>query len=95
MCKSIDQKVVRSNQYTVKALEPRASVLYLGDICFLILSSITLLPPVLYFQHAHFIPIVGVGKRGAYQLVHGDLPRQHSFGATSRFTGPVPADSRQ
>ena len=32
-----------------------------------------------YFQHAHFIPIVGVGKRGAYELVHGDLPRQHSL----------------
>ena len=48
-----------------------------------------------YFPHAHFIPIVGVGKRGAYQLVHGDLPRQHSFGTTLRFTGPVPADSRQ
>ena len=39
--------------------------------------------------------IVGVGKRCAYYLVHGDLPRQHSFGTTSRFTGPVPADSRQ
>ena len=48
-----------------------------------------------YFQHAHFIPIVGVGKRGEYQLVHGDLPRQHSFGTTLRFTGPVLADSRQ
>ena len=48
-----------------------------------------------YIQHAHFIPIVGVGKRGAYELVHGDLPRQHSFGTTLRFTGPVPADSRQ
>ena len=48
-----------------------------------------------YFQHAHFIPIVSVGKRGEYQLVHGDLPRQHSFGTTLRFTGPVPADSRQ
>ena len=41
------------------------------------------------------IPIVGVGKGGAYLLVHGDLPRQHSFGTTLRFTGPVPADSRQ
>ncbi|CAM9956414.1 unnamed protein product [Ascophyllum nodosum] len=41
------------------------------------------------------VPIVGVGKRGAYQLVYGDLPRQHSFGTTLRFTGPVPADSRQ
>ena len=48
-----------------------------------------------YFQHAHFIPIVGVGKRGEYSLVHGDLPRQHSFGTTLRFTGPVLADSRQ
>ena len=48
-----------------------------------------------YFQHAHFIPIVGVGKRGEYYLVHGDLPRQHSFGTTLMFTGPVPADSRQ
>ena len=48
-----------------------------------------------YFQHPHFIPIVGVGKRGAYYLVHGDLPRQHPFGTTLRFTGPVPADSRQ
>ena len=48
-----------------------------------------------YFQHAHFIPIVGVGKRGIYQLVHGDLLRQHPFGTTLRFTGPVPGDSRQ
>ena len=46
-------------------------------------------------QHAYFIPIVGVGKRGAYSLVHGDLPRQHPFGTTLRFTGPVPADSRR
>ena len=48
-----------------------------------------------YFQHFHFVPIVGVGKRGVYQLVHGDLPRQHSFGTTLRFTGPVPVNSRQ
>ena len=27
-----------------------------------------------YFQHAHFIPIVGVGKRGEYKLIHGVLP---------------------
>ena len=26
---------------------------------------------------SYFIPIVGVGKRGAYQLVYGGLPRQH------------------
>ena len=48
-----------------------------------------------YFQHAHFIPKVGVGKIGAYYLVHGDLLRQHSFGTTLRFTGPVLANSRQ
>ena len=47
------------------------------------------------FQHGHFIPIVGVRKGGEYELVHGDLPRQHPFGTTLRFTGPVPADSRQ
>ena len=45
-------------------------------------------------QHAQFIPLVGVGKRGAYELVHGDLPRQHSFGTTLRVAGPVPVDSR-
>ena len=51
---------------------------------------------VQYFQHAHFIPIiVGVGKRGENLLVHGDLPRQHPFGTTVRFPGPVPADARQ
>ena len=43
----------------------------------------------------NFIPIVGVGKIGAYYLVRGNLPRQHSFGTTLRFTGPVSADSRQ
>ena len=48
-----------------------------------------------YFQHAHSMPLVDVGKRDAYLLVHGDLPRQHPFGTTLRFTGPVPADSRQ
>ena len=48
-----------------------------------------------YFQHAHFISIVGVAKRGAFQLAHGDLPRQNPFGTTFRFTGPLPADSRQ
>ena len=52
--------------------------------------------PVLSKRYSHFIPVVGVGKRGKYLLVHGDLPRrQHSFGTTLRFTGPVPADSRQ
>ena len=48
-----------------------------------------------YFQHAHFMPIVGVGKRGVNYFVHGDLSWQNSFGTTLRFTSPVPADSRQ
>ena len=39
--------------------------------------------------------LAGVGKRGAYLLVHGDLPRQHPFGTTLSSAGPVPADSRQ
>ena len=37
----------------------------------------------------------GVGKRGDYLLVHGDVPRQHSFGTTLRIIGTVPADPRQ
>ena len=37
----------------------------------------------------------GCGKERRILMVHGDLPRQHSFGTTLRFTGPVPADSRQ
>ena len=50
--------------------------------------------PVLSTYNNHFIPRkVGVGKRGAYYLVHGDLPRQHSFGTTLRFIGPVPGES--
>ena len=48
-----------------------------------------------YAVHAHFIPIVGVGKRDEYELVHGDLPRQQPFGTTLRLSGPVPAVSRQ
>ena len=39
--------------------------------------------------------IVGVRKRGAYSLVHGDLPRQHAFQTILRLTDPVPVDSRQ
>ena len=31
--------------------------------------------------------MVAVGKRGEHQSVHSDLPRQHSFGTTFRFTG--------
>ena len=31
---------------------------------------------------------MGVGKRGVYELVHGDLPSQHSFGITLRFYLP-------
>ena len=49
----------------------------------------------LVLSTCYFIPIVGVEKRCAYELVHGDLPRQHSFRTTLRFTGSVPAESRQ
>ena len=35
----------------------------------------------------------GCGK--VKRILVGDLPRQHPFGTTLRFTGPVPADSRQ
>ena len=49
----------------------------------------------IYFQHAHFIPIVGVGKIGAYLLVHGDTKEAPVTETTMRFIGPVPADSRQ
>ena len=48
-----------------------------------------------YFQHTHFIPIVGVGKRDASSLVHGDAKAAPVTGTTLRFTDPVPADSRQ
>ena len=41
-----------------------------------------------YFQHAHFITIVGVGEV-QINWSKGDLPRQHPFGTTLRFTGPV------
>ena len=39
--------------------------------------------------------IVGVGKRGSYQLVHGDAKEAPVTGTTLRFTGPVSVDSRQ
>ena len=51
--------------------------------------------PVISTCPLHTNSELGVGKRSEYELVHGDLPRQHSFGTTLRFTGPVPADSRQ
>ena len=41
-----------------------------------------------HIRHTRYQLLVGVGKRG-------DLPRQHRFGTTLRFTGPVPAESRQ
>ena len=41
-----------------------------------------------YFQHAHFIPIVGMGKRAAYLLVNGDAKAAPVTGTTLlRFTG--------
>ena len=58
--------------------------------CLALINSSIVLRYRRYFQHAYFIPIVGVGERGVYYLVHGDLPRQHSFGTTLRFTHLVP-----
>ena len=50
-----------------------------------------------YFEYAHFIPIVGVGKRGAY--INWSMvtcqSRQYLFGTALWFTGPRPADPRQ
>ena len=42
-----------------------------------------------YFQHTHFITIVGVGKRGEYLLVHGDAKTAPVTRTTLRFTGEV------
>ena len=47
-----------------------------------------------YFQRANYIPIVGVGKRGPYELVHGDTKAAPVTEMALRFTGPVPVDSR-
>ena len=52
------------------------------------------------FQHTHFIPIiVGVGKEGRkLSGPHGETCKEKAApitGTTLRFTGPVPADSRQ
>ena len=44
---------------------------------------------------ANFILIMGVGKRGAYCLVHGDANAAPVTGTTLNITGPVPADSWQ
>ena len=43
-----------------------------------------------YFQHAHW-----VWEREAHINWSMVMQRQHPFGTTLRFTGPVPADSRQ
>ena len=48
-----------------------------------------------YCRHINFIPVVGVGKRGAHSLVHGNAERTPVTGTTSRTTVPVPADPRQ
>ena len=49
-----------------------------------------------YFQHAHLIPTVGVGKERRI-LVGPWWPAKAApvTGITLRFTGPVLADSRQ
>ena len=51
----------------------------------------------MYFQHAHFIPIVGVGKEKAYinwSMVTCKIAAPVTA-TTLRTTGPVPVDSRQ
>ena len=53
----------------------------------LLLGTILYAPPsnhstTIYFQHAYFILLNGCGISGACLLVHGDLPRQHSFVTT-------------
>ena len=37
----------------------------------------------------------GCGKERRILIGHGDLPKQHPFETTLRFTGPVTVDSRQ
>ena len=39
---------------------------FLPDIILPSMLSVSHMPARRYCQHAHFIPIVGVGKRGAY-----------------------------
>ena len=85
-------------------IQPWSCVLctkYLGSVkwCTLLIEETSLATGFIcssrYFECAHFIPRVDVGKRGAYSLVRGDLRRQHPFGTTLRFTGPMPADYRR
>ena len=57
------------------------------------------------FSRPHYSPVLsicplhtnsGCGKERRILIgFHGDLPRQHTFGTTLKFTSPVPADSRQ
>ena len=64
-------------------------------LCSHTILLIVYIEPVLSTCPLHSISS-GCGKeRRILFVVHGDLPRQHSFGTTLRFTGPVPADSRQ
>ena len=49
----------------------------------------------LHFQQTLFVPIVNVGRRGAYQLVHGDAKAALVTVIILRFIGPLPADSRR
>ena len=47
-----------------------------------------------YFQNAHFIPMVGVGKERRILIgPWGPAKAAPATGTTLRFTGPVPADS--
>ena len=51
------------------------------------------IPPVLSTCPLHTNSGCGKNRRIVYGP--GDLPKHHSFETILRFTGPVPADSRQ
>ena len=61
----------------------------------LIICHLTQSTPVLSICPLHTNSGCGKERRILIGPHHGDLPRQHSLGTTLRFTGPVPAESRQ
>ena len=62
-----------------------------GEIIIIIIITATCIS----MGSSNFISAAVHHTKGACFFVYGDLPRQHSFGTTLRFTGPVPANSRQ
>ena len=70
-----EEKTVMAQKYSEKATSPKKK----KNIRHTTVFSIEFNSHNRYFQHdVHFIPLlVDEGKRGAYELVHGDLPREH------------------